>query len=93
MAISYCGTENGRILIFVAELNGTNFLLINFHNSNTEPEQLSTFSTLQKLFEKVDDYSKTNIAFGGDFNLICDWKFNNSLTSNAEYVKNEKLYF
>ena len=69
VAIGYCGTEdfkvvntardkNGRMLILDAELNGTNFLLINFYNSNTESEQLSTFSTLQKLLEKFDDYNK-----------------------------------
>ena len=89
MASSYCGTEdfkvvntacnkNGQILIFDTELNGTNFLLINFYNSNTESEQLSTFSTLQKLLEKFDDYNKKNIVFGGDFNLIFDCKFNAS---------------
>ena len=69
MAISYCGTEdlkvvntarnkNGRMLILDPKLNGTNFLLINFFNSNTESEQLSIFSTLQKLLEKFDDYNK-----------------------------------
>ena len=68
VAIGYCGTEvlklintscdkNGRIPILDAELNGTNFLLINFYNSNLELEQLFTFSTLQKLLEKVD-YNK-----------------------------------
>ena len=69
VAIGYCGTEdlkvvntarnkNGGMLILDAKLNGTNFLLINFYNSNTESEQLSTFSTLQKLLEKFDDYNK-----------------------------------
>ena len=69
VAIGYCGTEtfkvvntawdkNVWIIILNAELNGTNFLLINFYNSNTESEQLSTFSALQKLLEKVDDYNK-----------------------------------
>ena len=83
VAISYCGTEDlkvvntacdekGWMLTLNAELNGTNFLLINFYNSNTEPEQLSTFSTLQKLLEKFDDYNKKNIVYGGDFNLIFD---------------------
>ena len=86
MAIGYCGTEdfevvntacniNGRILIFDAELNDTNFLLINFYNSKTESEQLSTLSTLQKLLEKSGDYNKNNVAFGGDFDLISDCKF------------------
>ena len=74
VVIGYCGTEdfkvvntachkNGRILILDTELNGANFLLINFYNSNTEPEQLSTFYTLQKLLEKSEDYNKENIVF------------------------------
>ena len=71
-------SKNGQMLILDAELNGTNFLLINFYNSNTESEQLSTFSTLQKLLEKFDDYNKKNIVFGGDFNLIFDCKFDAS---------------
>ena len=89
MAISYCGTKdfkvvnttcdkNRRILILDAELNGANVLLIKFYNSNTESEQLSTFSTLQKLLEKFNDYNKINIVFGGNFNLIFDCKFDAS---------------
>ena len=69
VSIGYWGTEtfkvvntacdkNGRILILDAEVNDTNFLLINFYNSNSESEQLSTFSSLQKLLVKFDDYSK-----------------------------------
>ena len=61
--------KNGRILILDAKLNDTNFLLINFYDSNSEPEQLSTFSSLQKLLVKFDDFSKKNIVFGGDFNF------------------------
>ena len=55
VAICYCGTEvfkvvntacdkNEQILILNGKLNGTNFFLIHFYNSNTESEQLSTFS-------------------------------------------------
>ena len=66
------------MLTLNAELNGTNFLLINFYSSNTEPEQLSTFSTLQKLLEKFDDYSKKNIVLGVGFNLIFYCKFDAS---------------
>ena len=40
--------------------------------SLTQSEQLSTFSTLQKLLEKFDDYNKKNIVYGGDFNVIFD---------------------
>ena len=74
VAIGYCGTEafkvantkcdkNGRILILGAELNAANFLLISFYNSNTEPEQLSTFSTPQNLLEKFVDYNKKKHYF------------------------------
>ena len=55
--------KNGRILILDADLNDTNFLLINFYNSNSEFEQLSTFFSLQKLLEKFDDYSKKTHCF------------------------------
>ena len=54
--------KNGRIQILDAELNSTKFLLINFYNSNTESEQLSTFSTLQKLLEKVVDYNQKQLC-------------------------------
>ena len=56
--------KNGRILILDAELNDTNFLLISFYNSNSESEQLSTFSSLQKLLGKLDDYSKKTLFLG-----------------------------
>ena len=52
--------QNGRILILDANLNGTNFLLISFYNSNPGSEHLSTFSTLQKQLRKIDDYNKKN---------------------------------
>ena len=70
--------KTGQMLILDAELNGTNFLLINFYNYNTESGQLSTFSTLQKLLEKFDDYNQKKIVFGSDFNLIFDCKFDAS---------------
>ena len=70
--------KNGRILILDADLNDTNFLLINFYKSNLEFEQLSTFFSLQKLLGKFDDYSKKIIAFESDFSLIFDQKFNPS---------------
>ena len=56
----------------------TNILLISFYNSSSESEQLSTFSSLQKLLVKFDDISKKNIIFGGDFNVIFDQKFDAS---------------
>ena len=88
VAIGSCGTKafkvintacdkNRRVLILDAELNDTNFLLINFYNSNTEPEQLSTFSTLRNYLKKLMIVTK-NIIFGDDLNLIFDCKFDAS---------------
>ena len=45
----------GRILILNVVLNGTNFLLINFYNSNSEPDQVCTLSTLQELLDASGD--------------------------------------
>ena len=55
--------RNGRILILDADLNDTNFLLINFYNSDSEFQQLSTFFSLQKLLGKFDYYSKKPHCF------------------------------
>ena len=85
VAIGYCGAEAFKVANTACDKKWTNsnsqcrnFLLINFYNSNTEFEQLSTFPTPQKLLEKVDDYNKKNVGFGGDFNLIFDCKFDAS---------------
>ena len=55
--------KHGRILILDTELNGTKFSLINFYNCNTESEQLPTFSTQQKLLQKVMIIIKKYIGF------------------------------
>ena len=46
------------------------FLLINFCNSNTESEQLSTYSIICSIFNRFDDITNKNIVFGEDFNLF-----------------------
>ena len=67
--------QKGRILILDVVLNDTNFLLINFYNSNSEPDQICTLSILQKLLEKINDFNNKNMIFGGDFNLIFASKY------------------
>ena len=86
LAISYFETKNFKVVskscdpkeqipILHAVLNDTNLLLINFYNSNSEPYQICTFSTLQKLLEKVNDFNKKSIIFGADFNLTFASKY------------------
>ena len=50
------------------------FLLINLYNANLECDQLTTFSTLLKLLEEIDDISNKKIILGRDFNLFFDCK-------------------
>ena len=38
--------ENGRILMIEAKINEDNFIAITIYNSNTESEQLKTFSMM-----------------------------------------------
>ena len=48
------------------------FVLINIYNTNTEPDQLKTFTNLGKTFDCVGDIQNKNVIFGGDFNVIFD---------------------
>ena len=65
--------ENGRILIIEAKINEYNFIVINIYNSNTESEQLKTFSILQNMLDNIE-ISNKEIVFEGDFSLIFDCK-------------------
>ena len=38
--------NDGRLLILDATINGSDYLLINFYNANTEREQLTTIKNL-----------------------------------------------
>ena len=50
--------ENGRILIIEAKINEDNFIIINIYNSNTEFEQLKTFSILQNMLDDKEISNK-----------------------------------
>ena len=61
-------------LIIEAKINEDNFIIINIYNSNTESEQLKTFSILQNMPDDTE-ISNKQIVFGADFNLIFGCKF------------------
>ena len=56
--------HDGRFLILEATIDGSDYLLINLYNANTEKEQLTTTKSLNK-----------KVIFAGDFNLIFDKNF------------------
>ena len=41
--------DSGRILLLDVTINGTEYLLINLYNGNTEPEQLNSLESLSKI--------------------------------------------
>ena len=73
-------------MIIEAKINRNNFIVINIYNSNTESEQLKTFSILQN----IDDIEISNkqIVFKGYFNLIFDCKLE---TNDGNLVKAEYM--
>ena len=48
--------KHGGILMIELLINDTNFRLINLHNTNTENDQLATFSELTNLLLKINQY-------------------------------------
>ena len=64
--------NDGRVLILDTTINGSHYLLINFYNTNTEREQLTTIKNLNNLLKDFEDFHDKKVIFAGDFNLIFD---------------------
>ena len=64
--------RHGRILIIEALTDDTEFVSINLYNTNTENDQLTTFSELTNLLENFDLTKNKPIIFASDFNLFLD---------------------
>ena len=66
--------DSGRILLLDVTINGTEYLLINLYNENTEPEQLNILEGVLKMLKDFQVLSEKNIIFAEDFNLFFDQK-------------------
>ena len=67
--------NNGRILVLDVAVNGTEYLLYNLCNGNTQLKQfLRILESLSKVLKDISDISEKNIIFAGDFNLLFDQK-------------------
>ena len=64
--------NDGRVLILEATIDGSDYLLINLYNANTEKEQLTTIKNLNNLLKDFEDFHDKKVIFAGDFNLIFD---------------------
>ena len=56
--------NSGRILVLDVTIDGTEYLLINLYNGNTEPEQLNILES-QKILKDFQDLSKKYHSFLG----------------------------
>ena len=64
--------NEGRVLILDTTINGSDYLVINFYNPNTEREQLATIKNLNNLLKDFEDFHDKKVIFAGDFILIFD---------------------
>ena len=62
------------ILVFDVIIDGTEYLLIDLYNGNTEPGQSKILESLSKVSKDFQDISEKNIIFAEDFNLFFDQK-------------------
>ena len=61
--------NSGRILALDVTINGTEYLLINLYNGNTEPEQLNISESLSKISKDFHDLNEKISFLKGT--LIC----------------------
>ena len=64
--------NDGRVLILDATISGSDYLLIDFYNANTEREQLTTIKNLNNLLKDFEDFHDKKVVFAGDSYLIFD---------------------
>ena len=72
-----------RVLVLQVKIDDEIYLLVNLHNSNSEPEQLQTLHELETIFLKFDANECNHIIFPGDFNVF----FNASLEATSGNAK------
>ena len=64
--------KNGRILILQVTIQGSNYILINIYNANTEQQQLTALNQLDEYLDTIEINRDTQILLGGDLNFIHD---------------------
>ena len=77
VAIEYFGTKkidhkvndtNGLILLLGIKVDDANLALVKLCNANTETEQLTTLTELNKMISNVGDISDKYLTMGGKIN-------------------------
>ena len=79
--------NDGRVLILEATADGSDHLLKNLYNANTEREQLTKIKYLHNLLKSLEDFHDKNMIFEGEFNWIFDKNLESS-GAGVPYPKN-----
>ena len=64
--------SEGRYILFLVKIQGSDFLLINSYAPNNEQDQVIYFRNLFDQISTIDCPLETHIVWGGDFNVIFD---------------------
>ena len=56
--------KNGRILILQVTIQGSNYILINIYNANTEQQQLTVLNQLDEFLHTIEINRDTQILLG-----------------------------
>ena len=64
--------KKGRPLVLDTRIDGSEFLLINIYNANTEKEQVSVLNELITILSNFENTFNHNVIFAGDFNIFFD---------------------
>ena len=64
--------KHGRMLILDVTIDGSEYILVNIYNANTEDKQLKVLNDLSELMRKVNLRHWKQIVLAGDFNLLFD---------------------
>ena len=71
-ATSQITDKHRRILILDVTIDGSEYILVNFYNANTESEQLKVLNDLSELMQKVNIKQGKQIVLAGDSNSFFD---------------------
>ena len=64
--------KNGCILILQVNIQGSNYILINIYNANTEQQQLTVLNQLDEFLDTIEINRDTQILLGSDLHFIHD---------------------
>ena len=64
--------KKGRLLVLGTRIDGSDFLLINIYNANTEKKQVSVLNELTTILSNFENNLNHNVIIAGDLKIFFD---------------------